>query len=89
VSKQKAVAPASNVVNLMDALKRSVAAEKDSDKAAPGKKAKSKGKPDELRRQPQFKFPIEGGKAKQPKAASAAKATAASNSKAKAKRKSA
>src|SRR3954464_11810564 len=40
-SKQKAGAPASNVVNLMDALKRSVAAEKDSGKAAPGKKAKS------------------------------------------------
>ena len=68
VSKQKAAAPASNVVNLMDALKRSVAAEKGSAKAAPGKKAKSKGKPDDLRRQPQFKFPIEGGKAKQPKA---------------------
>ena len=85
VSKQKAVAPASNVVNLMDALKRSVAAEKDSAKAAPGKKAKSKGKPDELRRQPQFKFPIEGGKAKQPKAAAAP----AASSKAKPKRKSA
>jgi DNA end-binding protein Ku len=84
--KQKAAAPASNVVNLMDALKRSIAAEKGA-KAPAGKK--SKGKQDDLRRQPQFKFPIEGGKAKQPKAASAAKATAASNSKAKAKRKSA
>jgi len=84
--KQKAAASASNVVNLMDALKRSIAAEKGA-KAPAGKK--SKGKQDDLRRQPQFKFPIEGGKAKQPKAASAAKATAASNSKAKAKRKSA
>ena len=65
VSKQKAAAPASNVVNLMDALKRSVAAEKGSPKSAPGRKGKSK--PEDLRRQPQFKFPIEGGKAKQPK----------------------
>src|SRR4029078_13294529 len=50
VSKQKAAVPASNVVHLMDALKRSVAAEKDSAKAAPAKKAKSKGKQDDLRR---------------------------------------
>ncbi len=71
VSKQKAAAPASNVVNLMDALKRSIAAEKGAGKAAPAKKGKSKAKPDDLRRQPQFKFPIEGGKAKQPKAAAA------------------
>ena len=83
VSKQKAVAPASNVVNLMDALKRSIAAEKGSAKPAAGKKGK--GKPDELRRQPQFKFPIEGGKSKQPKVAAAPAAT----SKAKPKRKSA
>jgi DNA end-binding protein Ku len=83
VSKQKAAAPASNVVNLMDALRKSVAAEK----GAPAKKAK-KGKPDELRRQPQFKFPIEGGRAKQPKAAAAPKAGAAP-AKAKPKRKSA
>ena len=69
----------------MDALKRSVAAEKNSGKAAPGKKAKSKGKPDDLRQQPQFKFPIEGGKAKQPKVAAAP----APSSKAKPKRKSA
>jgi DNA end-binding protein Ku len=83
VSKQKAAAPASNVVNLMDALRRSVAAEKSPAKAAPAKKAKSKAKTDDLRRQPQFKFPIEGGKAKQPKAAAAPAA------KAKPKRKSA
>jgi DNA end-binding protein Ku len=77
VSKQKAAAPASNVVNLMDALKRSIAAEKGAAKPAAGKKGKSK--PEDLRRQPQFKFPIEGGKAKQPKtaAAPAAKATPA------------
>ena len=87
VSKQKAAAPASNVVNLMDALKRSIAAEKGSAKAAPGKKGKAK--PDELRRQPQFKFPIEGGKAKQPKTAAAPATKAAPAAKAKAKRKSA
>jgi DNA end-binding protein Ku len=84
VSKQKAAAPASNVVNLMDALRRSVAQEKGASKAAPAKKGKSKTKPEDLRRQPQFKFPIEGGKAKQPKAAAVPAA-----SKAKPKRKSA
>jgi DNA end-binding protein Ku len=89
VSKQKAAAPASNVVNLMDALRRSVAAEKGTAKAAPAKRAKSRGKPDELRQQPQFKFPIEGGRSKQPKVAAAAKNAAAPVAKAKAKRKSA
>jgi len=83
--KQKAAAPASNVVNLMDALKRSIAAEKGAAKSAPAGKGKSKAKPDDLRRQPQFKFPIEGGKTKQPKAAAAPAASA----KTKAKRKSA
>ena len=82
VPKQRAAAPASNVVNLMDALRRSVAADKDTSAKAAPRKAK-KGKPDDLRRQPQFKFPIEGGKAKQPKAA------AAPAPRAKAKRKSA
>ena len=60
-------------------------AEKGAGKAAPAKKGKSKAKPEDLRRQPQFKFPIEGGKAKQPKAAAAP----AASSKAKPKRKSA
>ena len=36
-----------------------------------GEEGQVKAKPDDLRRQPQFKFPIEGGKAKQPKAAAA------------------
>jgi DNA end-binding protein Ku len=83
VAKQKAAVPASNVVNLMDALRKSVAAEKGSAKTAPAKKAKGKAKPDDLRRQPQFKFPIEGGRAKQPKV------VAAPAGKAKPKRKSA
>ena len=82
-AKQKSAAPASNVVNLMDALRRSIAAEKGAADGASRKKAKSKGKQEDLRRQPQFKFPIEGGKARQPKQAAAASA------KAKAKRKSA
>ena len=91
VAKQKAAAPPSNVVNLMDALKRSIAAEKGSAKSAPERKGK-KTKPEDLRKQPQFKFPIEGGKAKQPKeaAAPAAKSkAAAATAKAKPKRKSA
>jgi DNA end-binding protein Ku len=53
----------SNVVNLMDALRSSVAAEKGGAKTS----RKTKGKQEDLRRQPQFKFPIEGGKSKQPK----------------------
>ena len=89
VSKHKAAAPPSNVVNLMDALRRSVAAEKGSAKTASAKPASAKkgkkSKQDDLRRQPQFKFPIEGGKAKQSKPAAAATATG----KAKPKRKSA
>jgi DNA end-binding protein Ku len=81
--KQKAAAPASNVVNLMDALKRSIAAEKSAAKGAPAGKAKSKAKQDDLRRQPQFKFPIQGGGTKQVGEA------AAPSAKAKPKRKSA
>jgi DNA end-binding protein Ku len=86
VSKQKAAAPSSNVVNLMDALKKSLAAEKAQTKPA-GKKGKAK--PDDLRRQPEFKFPIEGGKAKQPKETAAKAKETAAPAKAKARRKSA
>src|SRR3954464_141534 len=50
VSKQKKAAPTSNVVNLMDALRRSVAQDKGSSRAAPAKKAKGKAKPEDLRR---------------------------------------
>jgi DNA end-binding protein Ku len=89
VPKQKAAAPPSNVVNLMDALRKSIAAEKGAAPKEQGKKAK--GKPADLQRQPQFKFPIEGGKAKQPKQAAASKQAAApaTAGKAKPKRKSA
>jgi DNA end-binding protein Ku len=76
IPKQKAAAPTSNVVNLMDALKRSLSVEKGAAKSAPAKKAKGKTKPADLQRQPQFKFPIEGGKAKQPKQAAAPAAKA-------------
>ena len=70
VAKTRAAQPTSNVVNLMDALKRSLAADKSGSKA---NKAKAK-KSDDLRRQPQFKFPIEGGKSKQQKTAAVSKA---------------
>jgi DNA end-binding protein Ku len=84
VTKQKAPAPASNVVNLMDALRKSVAAEKVAAKTAPAKKGK-KAKSEDLRRQPQFKFPIEGGKAKEAKQPKTAAAPAASRAKPKRK----
>jgi DNA end-binding protein Ku len=76
VAKQRAAAPTSNVINLMDALRRSVAADKGAAAKPAPRKAKGKSKQEELRRQPQFKFPIEGGKARQhkEKAAPAAKA---------------
>ena len=65
VPKARAAEAPSNVVSLMDALKRSISSEKD---AAKTQKTKSK-KADDLRKQPQFKFPIEGGQAKQGKPA--------------------
>jgi DNA end-binding protein Ku len=63
VPKEKPAPPSSNVVSLMDALKRSIADEK----AAPAKKAVAKGKrtaakEEAMRTQPQFKLPIAGGK---------------------------
>jgi len=69
VPKGRAAEPPSNVINLMDALKRSISSEKESGKeGAKAQKGKAK-KADDLRKQPQFKFPIEGGGAKQGKAA--------------------
>jgi DNA end-binding protein Ku len=85
VPKDKPAAPTSNVINLMDALRRSIADEKASngkaaaDKkplAAKGKKVSS-AKQEAMRAAPQFKFPIAGGKGKaSDKAAPAAKAAA-------------
>jgi DNA end-binding protein Ku len=64
VPKEKPAAPSSNVISLMDALKRSIADEK---AAAPAKKPAARGKrtaakEEALRSQPQFKLPIAGGK---------------------------
>jgi DNA end-binding protein Ku len=79
VSKTRAAEPPSNVVNLMEALKRSISSEKG---AAKSQKASAK-KADDLRKQPQFKLPIAGGQAKQEKAAAkpAAKPVAATKTK--------
>jgi DNA end-binding protein Ku len=64
VPKEKPAAPSSNVISLMDALKRSIADEK---AAALAKKPAAKGKrtvakEEAMRTQPQFKLPIAGGK---------------------------
>jgi DNA end-binding protein Ku len=90
VPKGRAAAPPSNVINLMDALKRSISSEKEAAKdTAKAQKSKTK-KADDLRKQPQFKFPIEGGgPAKQGKAAAKAGAQAKPAPAAKSKRKSA
>ena len=74
---ERPAAAPENVINLMDALRRSLAegkgrsapetkkAEKPPARAASGKKRASAAKPDELRKAPQFKFPITGGKTKE------------------------
>ena len=63
---EPAAPPKTNVVNLMDALKRSIAQEqraKPAPKAAPAKgKKRAAAKQDDLRKAPQFKLPIPGGK---------------------------
>ena len=93
VAKGRAAEPPSNVINLMDALKRSISSEKEAGKeTAKTQKTKAK-KADDLRKQPQFKFPIEGGQTRQgkakPEAKPAAKASARPVAAAKPKRKSA
>ena len=63
VPTEKAADAPRNVINLMDALRKSVAAEKGSAKAAhPRKKARRQAR-GAAPHSPQFKFPIEGGKA--------------------------
>jgi len=83
--KSRAAEPPSNVVNLMEALKRSISSGKGTPKA---QKAKAK-KADDLRKQPQFKFPIEGGQTKQGKSAAKASTQTKPVPAAKSKRKSA
>ena len=63
---QEPAAAQSNVVDLMAALKKSLGEPPQADKAAEpstkaAKKAKSPPTPEEIRRQPTFKLPIEGG----------------------------
>jgi hypothetical protein len=78
------------VVSLMDALRRSIAEDKSAEPAAAARgKGKSKAKPDDLRKQPQFKFPIEGGRSKPAKEAAKAAAQPVAAAKPKARRKSA
>ncbi len=68
--REKSAPPPPNVINLMDALRRSIADSKDGAKAAPRAKARvSANKQEEMRKAPQFKFPISGGKAKESRAA--------------------
>ncbi len=65
--KSRPAATAPNVINLMDALRRSLGEEgtTPAKKAPSGKVRKVKGStPEDLRNAPQFKFPIAGGKAK-------------------------
>jgi DNA end-binding protein Ku len=91
VPKERPAAAASNVISLMDALKRSIAQEKAPAKkeAARGKRAQAKE--EAARRQPQFKLPIPGGKAKTEKAMEkpAAKPAPVTAARGKGKRKSA
>jgi DNA end-binding protein Ku len=67
--KPRQAARAPNVINLMDALRRSVAGEgaqstkKAKEVPAKGRKTKTL-KPEDLRNAPQFKLPITGGKTK-------------------------
>ena len=66
VPKDRPAAPASNVINLMDALRRSIADEKSASPKARAKDKKvSPSKQEAMRNAPQFKLPIAGGKGKQ------------------------
>jgi DNA end-binding protein Ku len=83
VPKERPAAPASNVISLMDALRRSIADEKGAPAKQPAARGKrSAAKEEALRAQPQFKLPIAGGRAKEkaaekPAAKAAAKPAAA------------
>ncbi|MBV9137655.1 MAG: Ku protein [Hyphomicrobiales bacterium] len=74
----KSAPPAGNVINLMDALKRSLAAgERTPAAEAPPAQKKRAGSKANQRDQPQFKLPIAGGKSKTAPAREVAKETPA------------
>ncbi|MBV9973883.1 MAG: Ku protein [Hyphomicrobiales bacterium] len=74
----KSAPPAGNVINLMDALKRSLAAgERTPAAEAPPAQKKRAGSKANQRDQPQFKLPIAGGKSKTAPAREVAKGTPA------------
>jgi len=87
-SRPSAKAP-SNVVNLMDALRKSIDAEKAPAKKQAASKKASAAKQDQIRKQPQFKFPIKGGRDAEGAASAKPKATTGKAVKNTAKRKSA
>jgi len=88
-SRPSAKAP-SNVVNLMDALRKSIDAEKAPTKQSAAKKVTA-AKQEQMRKQPQFKLPIKGGREVEAEAVPTSKAKTAVTKSAKgaAKRKSA
>jgi DNA end-binding protein Ku len=93
VPKDRPAAPPSNVINLMDALRRSIADEKGAGgaKASPKAKKVTASKQEAMRNAPQFKLPIAGGKGKQAEKSAPAEKRAApvAAARGKAKRKSA
>jgi DNA end-binding protein Ku len=71
----KKAAPASEparVINLMDALRRSIAEGKTTKALPRAKRKRAEAKHEEMRKAPQFKLPIAGGKSKQAAPAAAA-----------------
>jgi DNA end-binding protein Ku len=94
VPREKPAESPTNVISLMDALKKSLAGAS-SKTVAPPKKAAARGgkrtaaKEEAMRKQPQFKLPIAGGKKAAAKAAEKPAPVAAPASRAKARRRSA
>jgi DNA end-binding protein Ku len=94
--KERVDTPPTNVINLMDALRRSLGDGKPASTKAPakepakpsGRKRAAAAKEEELRRSPQFKLPIKGGK-EQPAKRAAAPAPAAAAGKSSNRRKTA
>jgi DNA end-binding protein Ku len=90
VPKERPAAPASNVISLMDALRRSIADEKAASAKKPAARGKrASAKEEALRTQPQFKLPIAGGRAKDKAAEKPAAKPAPAAARAKGRRKSA